>query len=299
MKPPKTTHSRASRITFRAIAVLVAFTAAVNIYLELKIHSTWAEIDRLQNSSPGIANTSRPLPAETPDSTDSPTSEIEATISVGSKWFPNNTLLEQQTKQALATIGYDRALVRGAANQIKVRLRFQELYKILGLTRAEIVAFENEAADKNLTFNALVSTDPADIEAHKRSQANSMDRIVADTLGPAYVEPFRLFLKTSDLRSMTAELAVHSTIAGAPLTSEQASVLLHVFTEHRQPVPHETRIDPAQVDWESVSLRAQQFLSPAQQTLLQAMIDRQNFDRTFQAITGLPLHRPIRGLRSP
>jgi hypothetical protein len=281
---------------FFALCVLVVLAVGLSVYVELKIRAAAAEIERLAGR-PGrpaapVARAANQAPVAV-----APAPPGEGWTERGRwKWVSDFALMERQARQAAAAIGYDRGLVRGAENQIKVRLRFHELYRILGLSAAEIAAFEREAADRSLTFTGLVTSDPEQEEDHKRSQAIAMERIIERTLGRDYVEPFRLFLATSDLRDLTAELAVHSLGAGEPLAPAQAAALLQATLELRRSREGVTRIDPAQVDWAAVAARAQQFLTPAQHSLLRAMIDRRLFDQTYRDITGLTLRRPTRGL---
>ncbi len=277
----------------------VLFAASISLYLELTLRAAARELARLELASvsgtEASAHRTTFITGNNPTPVNPPADPALQTPA-SKNWLPDQSSLEQQWKQAKAALGPDLVLIRGAVNQLKVRQRFHELYRLLGLSDAEITAFENAAAEKNLTFNNLVSSDPKSVDAHARGQAAVMDAIVASTLGTDYVEPFRLFLMSSDLRGMTGDLAAHSLVSGDALRPEQAAALLQTCLESRVPTADTTRIALDQIDWETVSAKSQTYLTPAQQTLLRAMIDRQNFSRTLTGITGQTLHRPIRGL---
>lgn len=281
------------------MALLVVLAAGISIHLELRIRRAAAEIGRLRHipASPAAVSQAQAARDANPGLPQTAALSSDSAARDGRGWVPDLALMEQEWKRAKAAMGgSDFEIIRRATNQIRVRQRFHELYETLGLSEAEIAIFEKEAADKNLTFTELVSPNPADGEIHQQAQARSMDRIVESTLGRDYVEPFRAFLLTSDLRDTTEELAAFSLGAGEPLNPDQAAALLQASLEFRQTKVGASRTDPDLVDWESVATRSQEFLTPAQQRLLRAMIDRRKFDRMFRDITGLPLHFPIRGL---
>jgi len=281
---------------FYAICALVVLVASFSLYLERRIRAMQAEIAQREIGPTGPLGTSPLGGAHATSQVAAPAPQDGWSEQGRWQWVTDPALVTQQARQAAASIGYDRALNRAASNQIKVRLRFHELYRILGLSPAEIAVFEQEAADRNLTFAELVSSDPQALQEHAQGQVRAMDGIVQHTLGPEYVEPFRLFLATSDLRDLTAELAVHTLGTGEPLTRAQAQALLQASLEQRRSGNRGNRIDPAEIDWEAVAVRARDFLTPAQQGILRAMIDRRQFDQTYREITGLPMRRPTRGL---
>jgi hypothetical protein len=296
----KSATTRASSIGFIVVCALVVFSVGFSIHLEMKIRSAAAELERLRSNRASAPDHARTQPSG--DVSPASAGELQVAPAAKSaaraprKWTSDRAETLRRAKQAEAAIGADREVIRGASNQIRVRLRFQGLYEILGLSEAEIAAFELEAADKNLTFTPLLAPDAESAERTKQGEANSMDRIVGRTLGIEYVEPFRAFLLTSDLRDLTAELAVFSLGTGEPMNAEQAAELLQTCLEFRRTKEGATRIELDQVDWEAVAARSQTILTPAQWQLLRAMIDRRKFHQLFQDVTGLSMHFPIRKL---
>ena len=123
-----------------------------------------------------------------------------------------------------------------------------------------------------------------------------MDGVVAQSLGMDYVEPFRAFLNTSDLRNVTADLGAHALAAGEPLDPAQAEALLQASVAASELRDGDVRLRVDGVDWDAVTAHAEKLLTPGQLATWRALIDRQRFDRTYKEITGLPLRRPLRGL---
>lgn len=297
--------SRARTFAFVTVSASVAMAACVCIYFAFKIHWIKEEIEQLSNRRTAIRTAELPGSAPSPDETNHANSQEAGAPDTAAhitserwKWVPDAALIEQQARQALAAVRYDRLLIRGAENQFRLRLRFSELYEILGLSEAEILAFEQEASEAGLTFNPLLTANPVDAYNHSKAQAGLMDKIVEETLGRDYVEPFREFLTTSDVRDMSRQFAAFSLGAGEPMDANRVASLVQTCLEFRQSGEGSIKITLDQINWESVATKSTSYLSPIQQQLLRAMIDQRKFDQVFQDITGLPLHRPIRGLPS-
>lgn len=211
-------------------------------------------------------------------------------------WLSDPNHGKESLRRFLATKRPDHEEMRAIANQIRVRIRFSQLYDLLGLDQAGIARFESAAAKAGLIFSELIGTTEESLQEHEQAQARLMDKVVSETLGQEYMPAFRAYLQTSDLRLMAAELAVNSFHTNAPLTASQAEQFIRISLENRTSIKQGPRVDPATIDWDAVAGRAGEILTPAQLQSLQAMIARRQFDREFKDVTGLPLRRPVRGL---
>lgn len=211
-------------------------------------------------------------------------------------WLSDPKVAEQEWRRFVPPKSFDHKVANAIANQLRVRIRFAELYDLLGLDQEEIARFETAAAAAGLTFSPLAGASEESIASFREGQARSMDKVVAATLGADYVAVFRGFLQTSDLRLMASELAVNSFYSDTPLSASQAEQLIRICVENRDGSAAGPRIDPDSINWDTVTARAGEFLTPSQIQSLQAMVAKRRFDNEFKNVTGLPLRRPVRGL---
>lgn len=212
----------------------------------------------------------------------------------------SNEELRRQREQLVSRIVPTDAAFRVYDDQIRIRLKYQRLYRELGLSPQQIERFEVAAAENFGAidvFGFTLGQYPPEQEAqHLEGAARNLDDVVRATLGDEAVPVFRDFISTADLREQVSSLAVSSFNAGAPLTPAQGDALLLLSVDRSSTTGAEVRIDPRSVDWMTVEREAEKFLTPPQLEALRGMNARKAFDAEFRRITGLPYRRPIRGL---
>ncbi|MCX6952701.1 MAG: hypothetical protein NTV51_11135 [Verrucomicrobia bacterium] len=212
------------------------------------------------------------------------------------QWSPDADQIERAHQQFVASLRYDPKKSGAIEARLGVRRKFADLYSALGFSQREIDAFETAAAAKALRFAPVLSKNPEEVAAFNRSEANSLDKVVGEALGNDYVPLFREFLRTSDVREITTELAANC-FYNAPLSSQQGEQLLRTCLRYiSDSAEGGARVDPGKIDWGSVTREAGEFLQPAQIQVLNRLVSKRDFNQAFEELTGLPLRRPVRGL---
>lgn len=222
------------------------------------------------------------------------------------KWLPawgraetRDELRERLKKLVASTTPTDKEILFHT-KQIRARLKYQQLYRELGLSAGQIEKFEAAAAQEFgpvEIFDVVLGQLSAEEQTRMLEPfAKNLDKVVRATLGDAAVPMFRDYVATRELEEAVSRLGVSSFNMGAPLTAEQKEQLLLLCAENCPATGQEIRIDARSIDWTTVEEAAAKFLTPPQLEALRRQHAIRAFDAEFTNITELPSRRPVRGL---
>jgi len=190
------------------------------------------------------------------------------------------------------------AASRAAADRIRVRLKFHDVYLKLGLSRDEITKFEEKAAEHlnsinvfNIPFGMYPEEEQ---QRHFKTHMASLEKLVLSTLGESAIPAFRESVAQGDVKEVIDKVGLQ-VFHDSPLTDDQREVLISMCLDENQ-APGGVRTDPSKIDWNRVIDQASKILTKSQLDAFVNVVKIRKLDDEYRRVTGLPYRRPIRGM---
>jgi hypothetical protein len=159
-----------------------------------------------------------------------------------------------------------------AWNRAEMAAEYGPLFRALGLTTEQVARFEDlklqmMASGIDIAAAAQAQHLAEDDPAIKKMRSDSGRQYMLDVralLGPGGAKAMVEFERTIPVRNFVAQLQSSATLAGTPLTAEQAERLTMTAAQLSQDYRNGQWASMADMDWNALSASAQTFLTPQQ-----------------------------------
>lgn len=196
-------------------------------------------------------------------------------------------LVAARTAHLLAPETQKRA---AAAFRASLTLRYAPLYRALGLSAADIAAFEGVMVDRFWVMSDLIAAarmtgvEDARLGDLGSRELEAVDGRLQALLGPERYRTLRAYDVSADARTVAETLAVKIAHSADPLSAAQSEQLLALVASAQRVPPgadewlkvavfgRSSTLSPSEVDWFGIEDSQLQFLSPAQRSVMSAFL---------------------------